>query len=296
MTGPNDHDDGDDRDRASGAEDDVRAASDDLAAYALDAVDAEQRAAIERALAESPELRDEADSYAETATQLADLAEPIAPPPDLRTRLMSQLDTTQQVAPDATAAPAPAPAPAVPAPPDSTDEPMTGVDPVATPEPSPGPAETAARRRWFQRPGAIIGAAAAAVLLIVGAVIGVGWPGPNGWGAQLEMAAIAAAPDAESSTHEVAGGGEVTLVFSAEQGRSVVVADGLPVLGSDQTYELWYIDAAGADAAGTFDTTGGETWRILDGAFSPGLSVGITVEPAGGSPQPTTEPIIVIAT
>ena len=36
--------------------------------------------------------------------------------------------------------------------------------------------------------------------------------------------------------------------------------------------------------------------RVLEGEFVPGTAVGITVEPAGGSEQPTTEPIAVIAT
>jgi anti-sigma-K factor RskA len=133
-------------------------------------------------------------------------------------------------------------------------------------------------------------------VLIAGAVIGIGWAGPNGWGAQRDMAAIAEAPDAQSQTLEVPGGGEVTLVSSAEQGRSGVVVEGLPALADDQTYELWYIDDAGAASAGTFDVAGAETWRVLEGSFMPGVVVGITVEPAGGSPQPTTEPIVVIET
>jgi len=77
---------------------------------------------------------------------------------------------------------------------------------------------------------------------------------------------------------------------------SVAEFAGLPDLDSDQTYELWYIDEAGAAPAGTFDVRGPETWRVLDGTFSPGVVVGITVEPAGGSPQPTTEPIVAIET
>lgn len=245
------------------------------AAYALDALEADERAAFERALAESPELRDEVGAYAESAAHLADQVEPSAPPPSLRERLMAQVETTPQVAPDA-AGSAPAD--------------------VASAPPGVAPAETAARRRWFQRPGAIIAAAAAAVVLVAGVVIGVGWPGPNGWGAQRELAAIAAAPDARSQTLEVEGGGEITLVSSAERGRSAVVAEGLPELDADQTYELWYIDDAGAAPAGTFDVRGDETWRILEGEFTPGVVVGVTVEPAGGSPQPTTEPIVAIAT
>lgn len=242
-------------------------ADDALAAYALDAVDDEERAAIERALAASPELRDKVGGYAETATQLADLADPVTPPPGLKSRLMTAIEHTPQVAPD-----------------------------VAGSVQPPGPAETAARRRWFQRPVAIIAAAAAAVVLVVGAIVGIGWSGPNGWGAQREMSAIAEAPDVQSATHELDGGGEVTLVWSAEQGRSGVVVEGLPDLGAEETYELWYIDDSGAEPAGTFDVAGDETWRVLEGDFRPGVAVGVTVEPAGGSPEPTTEPIVVIPT
>ena len=266
------------------APDSLDALRDDVAAYALDAVDADERAAVERALADDAELRGEADGFTETAALLAGASAPVEPPPALRSRLMAQLDALPQQHPDA-AAPAAAPAaPIVPTP----------SAPRAQRE--PGPAERAAQRRWFQRPGAIIAAAAASVVLVAGAIIGVGWAGPNGWGAQREMAAIAEAPDVESSTHEVEGGGAVTLYWSAEQGRSGVVVEGLPDVGETSTYELWYIDDAGAQSAGTFDVAGGETWRVLEGDFAPGVAVGVTVEPAGGSPQPTTEPIVVIPT
>jgi anti-sigma-K factor RskA len=262
------------------------------AAHALDAVDDEERAAYERALADSPDLRDEADRYAETAAQLAALAEPVAPPPALRQRLMSQLDEFPQQATDV---PAPArpidSAPSVP-----TSPPAATTPPGPRSESAPGPVERAARRRWFERPGALIAGAAAAILLIACTIVGVNWGGPNGWGAQREMAAIASAPDVESTTHEVAGGGEVTLFWSADEGRSAVVVEGLADVGADSTYELWYIDDSGAASAGTFDVSGGETWRVLDGQFAPGVAVGVTVEPAGGSPQPTTEPIVVIET
>jgi anti-sigma-K factor RskA len=288
MTGRNRHDDELDRERRdadahAGVPASVEAFHLLAAAYALDALDADEHAEFERALATSPELRSEVDAYAVTAVHLAGLAEPVVPPSSLRDRLMAGLDDASRL-PAADAAPAPsgvAPAP----------------EAAPTPEAAPaGPAASAARRRWFQRTGPIIAAAAAAVVLIAGVVIGVGWPGPNGWGAQREMAAIASAPDAQTQTHEVGGGGEITLVSSAEQGRSAVVVEGLPDVGADRTYELWYIDDAGAAPAGTFDVSGDEAWRILDGSFKPGVAVGITVEPAGGSPQPTTEPIVVIPT
>jgi anti-sigma-K factor RskA len=263
------------------------------AAYALDALDDADRAAFEHALASSPELRDELDRYAESVAHLAELAEPVEPPPGLKPRLMAEIDRTPQLTADAaaeaiTGAAAPTPVTSAPEPPPASTS--------KAPDHRPGAAERAARRRWFQRPAAIIGAVAAAVVLIAGAIVGIGWSGPNGWGAQRERAAIAAAPDAQTETVEAAGGGEVTLVWSAEQGRSVLVAEGLTDLGADETYELWYIDDSGAAPAGTFDVAGDETWRVLEGDLSPGVAVGVTVEPAGGSPQPTTEPIVVIPT
>ena len=56
------------------------------------------------------------------------------------------------------------------------------------------------------------------------------------------------------------------------------------------------VDLVAVPEAYSFDANGGETWRVLDGSFSPGVAVGVTVEPEGGSAQPTTDPIVVIAT
>jgi hypothetical protein len=138
--------------------------------------------------------------------------------------------------------------------------------------------------------------AAAAVLLIAGAIVGVNWGGPAGWGAQRDVQAIAAAPDAQTATVPAEGGGDITLVWSEELGRSAVQAADLPDVGDDRTYELWYIDATGATPAGTFDPAGGSAYVVLDGEFEPGLIVGVTVEPAGGSDEPTTVPIAAFET
>ncbi|MCD2441795.1 anti-sigma factor [Agromyces sp. SYSU K20354] len=290
MTGPRDDDrEHTDEPRPAREFASLEAMRELAAAHALDALDTDERAAFDAAAEESPELRAEADSYAESAAVLGALAEPVEPPSDLKQRLMAQLDGLPQQQPASQSAGGEASTV------DSSGiaEPATSAEPIDRPA---GRAQAHARRRWFERPGAVIGIAAAAIVLIAGVVVGVGWPGPNGWGAQLEMAAIASAPDAQSQTHEVAGGGEITLTSSAEQQRSGVVVSGLPELDADQTYELWYLDDSGAVSAGTFDVSGDETWRVLEGSFTPGVAVGVTVEPAGGSPQPTTEPIVIIPT
>ncbi|MGR0220991.1 anti-sigma factor [Agromyces sp. ZXT2-6] len=292
-----------------------------LAAYALDAVTDEERAIVERHLAESPEARAEVDAYREAAVGLAGEAPPVAPPPSLRASILDRLDDAPQVgapsgAVDAvTDAAAPAPHVAVGdvastpvealLPPPAMPLAPIGPAPVATPAEAmapvgAGPAERAARRRWFQRPGAILASAAAAVLLIAGAVVGLNWAGTAGWGAQRDVQAVASADDAQTATVEAAGGGEVTVVWSEQLGRSAILAEGLPDVGADETYELWYIDASGdelaATPAGLFDPDGGAAYVVLDGEFEPGLLIGITVEPAGGSEAPTSAPIVAVET
>lgn len=288
--------------RADDAGDDVR----DLApAYALDALDEFDRARFERALAASPELQAEVAAFREVASGLGDAVEPVSPPASLKASLFDRLDSAPQERRADAAAPvesidsAPAePAPVAPVS-DAPVAPATSDAPEAAQasEVQPAPVADLAARRRRRRLAIAWSSAAAAVLLIAGAFIGANWFGPNGWAAQREMAALAAASDAQQTTTPVAGGGEVTLVSSVEQGRSAILADGLSELGDEQTYELWYIDEAGASSAGTFDVAGSdEAWRILEGDFAPGIAVGITVEPAGGSPQPTTEPVAVIQT
>ena len=91
-------------------------------------------------------------------------------------------------------------------------------------------------------------------------------------------------------------GGKVTLVWSLTQRKSAVIATGLKVLPSDKTYELWYISAAGKPtSAGLFESNGKNTLQVLSGQMSRGDTVGVTVEPAGGSKAPTTKPVVAIA-
>ena len=255
-------------------------------AYALDALDELDRARFERALANSPELQAEVDAFRRAAAGLGDGVVPVTPPPSVKAGLFARLDDVpQERAGEASAA---RPVPAV----EGVETPPSS---AAADAPAGGAVDELAARRGRRRLTVVLAAAAAAVVLIVGAVVGVNWAGPNGWGAQREMAQLAEAPDAEQVTQQV-DGTEVTLIWSAEEERSAVVAEGLPDVGADRTYELWYIDESGAVPAGTFDARGDEAWRILEGEFRPGVVVGITVEPAGGSPQPTTDPLVVFET
>jgi anti-sigma-K factor RskA len=82
------------------------------------------------------------------------------------------------------------------------------------------------------------------------------------------------------------------VVYSREVGRVLFVTDGLPDPGEDRTYQLWLIDEDGPRSAGVFDADSGTVTVVLEGTAEPGATVGLTVEPDGGSTQPTGEVLV----
>lgn len=265
----------------------------DLAAgYALGVLTPDELERYEAFLAQHPRARHQADDFASTVAALGYAAPEIAPPPAMKADLMALIAQTPQL-PAVTAAPM-AGQPATQQP--TTQQPAT--QPPVTVE-TPGPVETAAHRRWFTRPAAYLSAAAAAVVLIVG---GITLPPIIGQAQyqqeqQTALEQVQEAPDAQRATDTLASGEKATVIWSASLGRSVLTVDGLAELPSDKTYELWYIGDAGPIPAGTFDSTGsGTTVRALDGTMTAGAVVAITVEAAGGSDTPTSEPILAIPT
>ena len=230
------------------------------------------------------------DEFGDTAARLGLAVTPVQPSTTMKADLMARIAMTPQL---------PAHAPQVPAQ-TTMAQPAVLATPPAT-APAMGRAERASRDRWFQRPAAIITVAAAAVVLFAAGVVAGGalTPAPADG---LQLAAIVAASDVRTTPADVAGGGSTTLVSSESLGVSALVFQNLPELSADEAYALWYIDAGGtavsagllsADADGDGD---GSIIAVLEGDFQPGTVVGVSVEPAGGSPAPTTQPIVVIAT
>lgn len=282
------------------------------AAYALGALDADEAAAFESVLATSPELQREVESLREVSGMLGAATAPVAPSAGLKQSLMAQVAATPQLPREAEGA---EPAASVEgsrpvAKTHSADAhsaaahsgpslaPVAPVAPVAAPAPIPmsGLASERARTRWFSRPGAIVAAAAAAVALFFGGVFAADLVRP-GAADQAVLAQVVAAPDATVASSEVAGGATASLVSSESLGLSVMVFDGLDELADDEAYALWYITGDEISPAGLFTVDGeGEVVQVLDGDFVAGTVVGVTVEPADGSPQPTSDPIVAIAT
>jgi anti-sigma-K factor RskA len=273
-------------------------------AYALDALSDDERHDFETLLEESESTRREVTELRETALLLAHAAPPVMPSAALRASIMDAIVGLPQLPAQTSSAQA---APASQAPATSDDHEIAAPARHAVPEMEPSESETAARvleptgaarARWFTRPVAVLGVAAAAAALFFGGgalLSEVTGPSQQQEATASSIDEIYAAGDFQRTVADVSTGGTATLVWSNELKRSAVVLDGLTSLPGDQTYELWYIGADGAVPAGTFDTASDSTvTKVLKGEMSPGDTIGLTVEPAGGSEQPTSDPIMAV--
>ncbi|MDH6180051.1 anti-sigma-K factor RskA [Microbacteriaceae bacterium SG_E_30_P1] len=241
--------------------------------YALGALDADDLAAFEAHLPDHDDVRSEATELSDTAVLLGLAVPPQAPPPALKANIMAQLDATPQLAAE--------PAPSYSA--------AGAFGPAAI-----GPAERKARSRWA-RPVVSLASAAAVIGLLAGGGIVATTMFQNGQQQEQAdlFAAINAASDVQRKSVELPSG-TATLVWSNELLASALITDGLEALPASQVYELWYIGESGPRSAGTFTADGSRIWRVLEGEMRSGDVVGVTVEPRGGSEQPTTDPIVVI--
>jgi len=90
-------------------------------------------------------------------------------------------------------------------------------------------------------------------------------------------------------------GGVATVVLAAARHQLVVVTNGLPALPAGHVYQLWLIGKTRTTSAGLLPAaTDGRTSPVLATGVVKGDTLGLTVEPAPGSAQPTTTPILAL--
>lgn len=220
--------------------------------YATDALDPDERARFEAHLATCADCRAEVAGFHETLADLA-IAGAEAPPASSRAEVLVSVAATRQVPP--------------------TGAPVTALDD---------------RRRHT---ATWVLAAAACLLVVLGAVVALTSPDRRASDAE-QIAAIVAADDARTIRLEGDGRGPVTLVWSAGRGEAALVGDGVERIDATKAYELWAIRDGTPERVTLFRPTrrGAVRTRFpadLDGADA----VGVTLEPAGGSEAPTS-PII----
>lgn len=156
--------------------------------------------------------------------------------------------------------------------------------------PLPPEVHGAAVRRVRRWPAAFL--AAAVTVLVLGALALTLQPWHRDGGQPVALAdRVLAASDATRSTVSLPVGGTVTMVNSRRVGHAVITTRGLGRAPRGKVYELWLQNPAGAMVPAGLLGSGSDQTVVLDGSSTRMVGAGITVEPSGGSPKPTSEPI-----
>jgi anti-sigma-K factor RskA len=261
------------------------------ASYALDALDADERAAFEAHLVGCAECREAVASYREVAGMLAHAVPAAArPSAELRERILRDARRVRSIGVAAR---------------------PNGAVPVAAPKPVAGIVTEKPGSRRPVVPWAIAVASLAAAI-----ALGFVYQAERAHGDQLlsELAAAQAALGRQDSALAAFVGPEVHVVsLTAAADRKplvrvfwnhtrrtfIVTAIDLPQAPAGKTYQLWALRKGQAPMAmGTFAVSEGAVVTTL--AVPPAITDGgfiddcaLTIEPDGGSPQPTETPRLV---
>jgi len=268
--------------------DDIHALS---GAYAVDALDDVERARFERHLSGCSACQAEVASLREAAGQLTAITE-LDPPPTLRASVMADISRIRPLPPMAGSSEAHRPTSVTAA---REAVAARGVDETS------GPSEQAAqeaeaaepervpflvrRRRLWNR---LVAASAAALLAIGGFTVWrAGTYDPN----QAAADEVLAAPDATRDTKRFPDGSTATVVRSDGLRKAVVITTDMADAPSGKVYQLWLQDSTGHMASAGLMPPGPDNIVVLSGDASSASGAGITIEPVGGSAQPTSDPI-----
>ena len=250
--------------------------------YALDAVTDAERSAIDRYISSAPEA--ERRSFQERVRQAREtLARTFTaeeePPSDLFARIVAQLPA-QGSEPAPAPVPEPAPSPeSAPAEAIHQPAPLTGSDELAAARQRRDERRRpAGARRW------LAGVAAAAVIALGGVGVGAYIADQND-----PMNQVIRADDVREASVPVSAGGTATVLISSSRDAVVVRMNGVPAPPAGKVYQMWLIpkDGSAPLSQGLMDEAALSKPAVVKG-ISSAASLGITVEPAGGSASPTS--------
>jgi anti-sigma-K factor RskA len=140
-----------------------------------------------------------------------------------------------------------------------------------------------------------IAAVGAAIVLLI-ALIGARHELDQARARDAELAAVLSAPDSRAVTQAVSSGGRVTLVYSLRKHTMIVTTHGLPAPPPGKVYQLWFIGPPATRSAGLLPgSQAGRAGPVLSSGLARGDTIGLTIEPAGGTRLPTTKPILLVA-
>lgn len=148
----------------------------------------------------------------------------------------------------------------------------------------PTAATTSVRRRL-----PLLVAAALVLIAGLGAVV---WQPWNDATPQLTAAEqVIRASDAEKVFLDLGEAGRATVVRSKSEDRAVIVTEDMVAAPSGKDYELWFQTPDEAMVPAGLMPDAPDQTVVLEGPAADAIAVGITVEPDGGSEEPSTAPI-----
>jgi anti-sigma-K factor RskA len=226
-------------------------------AFVLGALPEEERRELEEYLAEHPERQAEIDELGTVAGLLALSPQEQEPPPELRRRIM---DTVEAEA---------------------------GRHRVES-------------RSWLARMRESLGVrrlalGAAAAMLVIGLF---------SWNLILQgeiqnlqgrVQSLQSQPQ-EPQMVELGGAGTEqgarAELVTLEGDRAVLVVENMPPVPEGKTYQIWVIEDDVPKPSGLFDPKQDSVAAVVEHPLDEADAVAVTVEPEGGSPQPTTDPVL----
>ncbi len=226
-------------------------------AYALNAVTDIERAGFARHLAECEACAVEVAELTETTARLATLTQ-LAPPPRLRDAVFDQVSRTRQVSAARS-----------------------------------GRADRAGRGGAPAWRGRFLSAAAAVIVALAG--MGTVWAVQQqrvedaarqaAHDQQAAIATVLAAGDTQLSTGAVAGG-TMTVAVSPSLDEAVVFVRDLDTPPLDSVYQLWMVADGAPTSIGVF-SEGQRSGATHVAELGDTARIAVSIEPVGGSPQPT---------
>lgn len=234
-------------------------------AYAVNAIDDEfEREKFERHMRRCQQCAGEVRGLTETATRLAFSASR-PPPPGMRGSVLSAVSLTRQLPP-------------------IVDH-----------------RKPRARRWWTDWTPAlslsVASASAVVALALLLTLVGTYHQLNRVKAQNAALTAVLSAPDSHAVTQTISSGVRVTLVYSLRKHAMIVTTHGLPAPPPGKVYQLWFIGPPTTRSAGFLPASqAGRAGPVLSSGLARGDTIGITIEPAGGTRKPTTTPILLVAT
>ncbi len=225
-------------------------------AFALDALTEIERAGFARHLASCEACAVEVAELSETASRLGAAAWE-APPPGLRSAVLSDVARTRQVSA-------------------RREEPATGGE--------------FAVRRWRRWTAAAVAAGVVAIGGVATTVVIEERRIDQIAAEQARLTAVLSAGDATVRTTGASGGGRITVAMSPSLDQGVVLMAGMPEPPAGKTYQFWLITGRSPTSAGVMAAGQREGAVLLD-TIGSAETLALTVEPEGGSLEPTADPI-----